>query len=242
LARRTDAHASLWNGRPSSLDAAQASRYRAIEQSMRPFDDSPSEHGDARPAGGDASPRELKRARILGGAVELISRFGLEKTTVEDIAQKAGLKPASVYYYFSSKEEVFAAVIRHYAEAFDARVRRAVGEAATAEAKLAAFLLTRFSYLDLVAQVAKPAAVEAYPAADEVVREFRGRERALVEQIFALGVERGEFEIADVPRLAAGLSAALAAVDRSFVVEGLPAPAEDLHGLLAVFLRGLRKG
>ncbi len=209
---------------------------------MRIFESSSGGPGVDDEVEGGASPREQKRSRILEGAMELIGRFGLEKTTMEDIAQRAGLKTASLYYYFDSKEEVFAAVVRRYAESFDEAIGRAVDEAETAEAKLAAFLLTRFGYLDLVAQVAKPAVVEAYPRAEEVVREHRERERKRIEEIFALGVERGEFEIDDVASLAAGLSAALGAVDRSFIVVGLPAPEEDLHGLLTVFLRGLRKG
>lgn len=209
---------------------------------MRSFESSSGDPPAEDEVEGASSPRELKRARILEGAMELIGRFGLEKTTMEDIASRAGLKTASIYYYFENKEAVFAAVVRRHAEAFDEACRRKVDEADTAEAKFVAFLLTRFGYLDLMAQVTKPAAVEAYPRAEEVVREYRERERHRIEEILRFGVERGEFAVDDVPRLAAGLSAALGAVDRSFVVEGLPAPEEDLYGLLTVFLRGLRKG
>ena len=173
--------------------------------------------------------------------MELISRYGLAKTTVEDIAQKAGLKPASVYYYFESKEDIFAAVIRQHAETYDELVQRAVEGADTAEDKFVAFMLSRFSYLEILENVAEPAAVEAYPMAEGVLREHRSREQDLIEEIFTLGVQRGEFEIEDPGRLAAGLTAALGAVDHSFVLSGLPASEEDLRGLLSVFLRGLRK-
>jgi hypothetical protein len=110
----------------------------------------------------------------------------------------------------------------------------------TAEDKLVAFLLARFRYLDLVGQVAEPAALEAYPAAEKTLHEFRRKERALVEEIICLGVDRGEFAIDDPKSFARALSGLLTTVDRSFVIAGLPAPGEDLRVVLEVFLRGLR--
>ena len=47
-----------------------------------------------------------QKERILSAAKNLFSRFGLEKTTMEDIAKAAGKGKSSLYYYFKSKEEV----------------------------------------------------------------------------------------------------------------------------------------
>ena len=56
------------------------------------------------------SLRETKRIatmkRIQGAAVELFSKHGFAKTTVEDIARKAGVGPATVYRLFDTKERI----------------------------------------------------------------------------------------------------------------------------------------
>jgi AcrR family transcriptional regulator len=59
-------------------------------------------------------PQVLKdevRARILGGALEVFARDGFEGATMASIARAAGLGAASIYRYYESKEELFAAVI-----------------------------------------------------------------------------------------------------------------------------------
>ncbi|PIE84539.1 MAG: hypothetical protein CSA07_02070 [Bacteroidia bacterium] len=51
------------------------------------------------------------RQRILDMAAEVFQRFGFSKTTMEDIAQGIGRQKSTLYYYFQSKEDVFAAVV-----------------------------------------------------------------------------------------------------------------------------------
>ena len=47
---------------------------------------------------------ELKKDKIRTAALELFSIYGTEKTSVNEIAQRAGVAPASIYNYFGSKE------------------------------------------------------------------------------------------------------------------------------------------
>ena len=47
---------------------------------------------------------ELKKERIRTAALELFCTYGTDKTNINEIAQKAGVSPASIYNYFGSKE------------------------------------------------------------------------------------------------------------------------------------------
>ncbi len=47
---------------------------------------------------------ELKKDKIRTAALELFSIYGTDKTSVNEIAQRAGVAPASIYNYFGSKE------------------------------------------------------------------------------------------------------------------------------------------
>ena len=52
-----------------------------------------------------------KKENILKVAQNLFARFGLLKTTIDDIARKARMGQASIYYYFKSKESIYKEVI-----------------------------------------------------------------------------------------------------------------------------------
>jgi AcrR family transcriptional regulator len=59
-------------------------------------------------------PQVLKddvRARILDGALDVFARDGFEAATMASIAKAAGVGAASIYRYYESKDELFAAVI-----------------------------------------------------------------------------------------------------------------------------------
>lgn len=47
---------------------------------------------------------ELKKDKIRAAALDLFSIYGTDKTSVNEIAQRAGVAPASIYNYFGSKE------------------------------------------------------------------------------------------------------------------------------------------
>ncbi len=53
-----------------------------------------------------------KRAdRILDAAAKLIQHFGYDKTTVSDIANEAGVSKGAIYLHWSSKDDLFEALI-----------------------------------------------------------------------------------------------------------------------------------
>jgi len=58
------------------------------------------------------------RERVLEAAAELIARQGYAATSITQISERAGANPASIYWAFSSKEGLLAAVMERAAEAF----------------------------------------------------------------------------------------------------------------------------
>jgi TetR/AcrR family transcriptional regulator len=55
---------------------------------------------------------DAKRSAILNAALMLFSRNGLHGTSVEQIAVQADISKPNLFYYFSSKDEVYVAVLR----------------------------------------------------------------------------------------------------------------------------------
>jgi len=54
------------------------------------------------------------KERILQATLELFQVQGIKKTTTNDIAQKAGVSPATVYNHFGSKEDLVRATVKYF--------------------------------------------------------------------------------------------------------------------------------
>src|ERR671937_3000254 len=72
--------------------------------------------------------REGTRARILDAAFAAVRDFGVSRTTVEDVAQRAGLSRQTVYRYFPSKDHLVLALVLREEEKFIDGTRRAFEE------------------------------------------------------------------------------------------------------------------
>ncbi|GAA3999877.1 TetR/AcrR family transcriptional regulator [Streptomyces sp. NBC_01352] len=56
-------------------------------------------------------PREERTGDLLAAATELFLAKGYDKTTMADISAAAGVARGNVYWYFDSKDDIFAAVM-----------------------------------------------------------------------------------------------------------------------------------
>ncbi|MER6576175.1 helix-turn-helix domain-containing protein [Nonomuraea sp. NPDC001023] len=69
--------------------------------------------------------RQLERAhRILDAAAELILRWGYDKTTLEDVAGRAGVAKGTLYLHWKSRDELFSALLRRERVRMLVEVRR----------------------------------------------------------------------------------------------------------------------
>lgn len=85
------------------------------------------------------------RHLIIDAAVRLIAERGFSATSVDEIAEAAGVAKGSVYYNFGSKAELFAAILTQGVGRLTVALRTALddGPQATPVARLVAELLTQ---------------------------------------------------------------------------------------------------
>ena len=55
--------------------------------------------------------RNIRKMNIVNGALTVFNKVGIEKTTMDEIANVSGFGKATLYYYFSSKDEVFIEIM-----------------------------------------------------------------------------------------------------------------------------------
>lgn len=82
----------------------------------------------------DATPRE----RILAAAGDLFARSGYDGARVDEIASRAGVNKAMVYYHVGDKSEIYATVLGDRAEKLLALLHTAIAGSRTPEEKLRA--------------------------------------------------------------------------------------------------------
>jgi len=70
--------------------------------------------------GAAPSPRAAdSRARVLEAALRRVARFGISKTTVEDIAREAHLSRATLYRFFpGGRDEILATMVEREVRGF----------------------------------------------------------------------------------------------------------------------------
>lgn len=72
------------------------------------------------PVSGEA---EVRRRMIVEAAWSLFARTGFDAVRIADVAEEAGVSSASVHYYFSNKQELFAAALDYSVKlAFDRQI------------------------------------------------------------------------------------------------------------------------
>lgn len=59
------------------------------------------------------------KEKILNAAISLFSDGVYDRVTMKEIATNAGVKPASIYNHFASKEELLAEIIRYHSQALE---------------------------------------------------------------------------------------------------------------------------
>lgn len=137
----------------------------------------------------DRSPPP-RRDRIIAVAIDMFTRYGVRRTSVEDIATTAAIAKGSVYLEFRGKAELFRAAAAHLVGEILAAAETAAAGGGALEDRIVDVLCAKFWRLyDLVH--ARPHARELLEARDayaaDVFRAADDRYAALVERTVAEG-------------------------------------------------------
>ncbi len=139
---------------------------------------------------------ELMVREILSTAKELFARYGLKKTTMEDIANAMGKGKSTLYYYFIGKTEIFEAVVDEELKNLSRLTRQAINMATTAKDKLKAYVRTRAVIIEKFQNLS---AVVYDGIFNHIADILKLREKhdeiqiELIKEIIKGGVQSGEF-------------------------------------------------
>jgi AcrR family transcriptional regulator len=190
-----------------------------------------------------ASYSDEVRNRIIETSRKFFARFGLFKTTVDEISQAMHMGKSSLYYYFKNKEEIFKAVIEKEVDILSERVRKAVEEAPTPQEKLKVFGIQRMKARTELANAysaLKDEYLNHYSFVQDVRRDVEARELEYVKKILLEGREKGIFSFDDAGATARGIATAFKGLEYEWALQGDDGEfGKDIDPLLAVLLHGI---
>jgi AcrR family transcriptional regulator len=159
---------------------------------------------------------DQRREQMLRAAVEVITERGYPDTRIADVAERTGISPALVIYYFKTRDQLLTEAMRYSEDMWYAGCQRRLAELPTATARLEELvamccLIERdpepleswLIWLDFWAQAARnPDVASVRQKADE-------RWRETVRSVVLAGQETGEFRRVDADRFVIVLSSLL---------------------------------
>lgn len=196
---------------------------------------------------------EILREKILAGAAKLFQKFGVEKTTIEDIAKEAGKGKSTLYYYFKSKEEIFDAIVQDEKLKFFDQLQQAVAEGTTAVEKLNIFCKIRLENLKawtVLYNVMVQEGIEALrtgcggTAARHRI-QHDNKESSIIKSILQYGIVTGEFRVfseRELDMLAFVFMSSMHGVEMDLVVhQRLDEMLGNIDFLQSVMMKGILK-
>jgi AcrR family transcriptional regulator len=134
--------------------------------------------------------------QILKISQKRFGLYGLEKTTMKEIAADLGISKASLYYYFPDKESLFKAVVEMELEEFFQVVDEDRRSAEDPIALLRKYNHVRLRYFKTLFNLSRLRLEEfnyMKPLLMDTLLNFRDKEIALIHQVITSGIEKGIF-------------------------------------------------
>lgn len=187
-----------------------------------------------------------KQELLFRAAAARFGQYGYSETTMESIAEEAGVSKGTLYYYFDSKEELFFELLLNWIEKFEDRWNESEGDKSPVE-ELEEFHRVMMTTADEMASFGK-LMLEFWANAsrknklEDILNDLLREYREGIAEVIEAGIEEGTFREVDPWEASSALVASYDGLwfhwlltPDSFVLE------EAGRELITNFIRGLGK-
>jgi AcrR family transcriptional regulator len=144
--------------------------------------------------------KEKVRSEIVSVASKIFSRHGFRKTTMDQIADATKMGKSSIYYYFKSKEDIFAAVVVKEAQELKYALQEVVRSGATPIDRLKDYIRFRLYHVKAVSNFYEAMKDESNVKMEFVAKirkRFEEQEYKMLKEILETGIQEGAFKLTD---------------------------------------------
>lgn len=148
---------------------------------------------------------DKKREMIVDSAIKRFSHFGIQKTTMNEIADDISVTQPSLYHYFPDKMSLVIAVVEKIMVDYFDELEKQLSGLTSIEAEFNAILICRKKfirrYFMLNLTETSPEAGQIQNACYGVMEQARLRESTLVATLLTKSVENGTIAPLDVDKM-----------------------------------------
>ncbi|HXA02584.1 MAG TPA: TetR/AcrR family transcriptional regulator [Cytophagaceae bacterium] len=133
---------------------------------------------------------------ILNAAQKRFGRYGLAKTTMNEIALDIGMSKACLYYYFPDKNNLFQAVVKKEQDEFILEINKIMKNSVDGALLLKQYFKKRMFFFQRFLNLAKLKSeflINNKPVCVKMFDDFRLKEVELVKAIIQIGINNKQF-------------------------------------------------
>jgi AcrR family transcriptional regulator len=187
--------------------------------------------------------KQEKLDSILDTAKKMFARYGLRKTSVDEVARMARVAKATIYNYFGSKDQVYLEVLRREMDEIEEKISSSVSQEVLPVDKLTTFVKAKFRYMRKAINILnldREGIEKLLPSAESIRNELFEREVNIIHSILKDGVEKGVFHLNDLLLTSRAIAHALKGFELNWLVHESEERIEHyLDGLMAILFYGL---
>ena len=186
---------------------------------------------------------QITRKAIQEAVVNLVTRTGTRKITMDKVAAEAGLSKGCLYIHFNSKKDLLESVKTASFKPLGDQLQEILNGSLTPNQKIESIVHRLFSYFDENRGLFRFLLEEREIAQSQAMRQKNSRYRNFVERIANVlddGVASGLFRHMDSKKVASIFIEAMIAMTARRLLEETPGPLdEDARLLIQVLFRGI---
>lgn len=179
---------------------------------------------------------------ILVKAGEVFSQTGFKKTTMEQIAQALNRAKSSIYYYFTSKEDIYSTILEKESLEMSHELEKSVKKARNPYDQLKAYIATRIRLIQQLRNLRialEDHNLAHYTFIQRLRDDHVNREIEKIKEILSEGVAANQLDIENVEDTATTIFFSMQSIES---IRGIRERINTIRSILDTFLEMLFKG
>jgi len=166
--------------------------------------------------------KQEKMDSILDTARRMFGRYGMQKTSLHEIARMARVAKATIYNYFGSKDQVYLEVLNREVNDIIEKMSAIVDQEKAPAEKLRVFLHAKFRYMKdaiNILNLGREGIDNLLPKAGSIRDRLFSKEVSILHSILEKGVAEGIFYVSNIMLTARAIGYALRGFETTWLLK-----------------------
>ncbi|KXS43783.1 MAG: TetR family transcriptional regulator [Candidatus Frackibacter sp. T328-2] len=186
-----------------------------------------------------------KKERIFTAAIDKFSQKGSTNTTMQEIAETAGVGKGTLYRYFENKENLIYSLIQYGINKMTNQVKEKISQVELPLEKLKIIVGAQLEFYDQHQNFCKFLTREIWgyqSKFEDYIKEIRSNNTVIIENIIKDGIERGVFKELNAETAAVSLSGMINITALHWFMFQNEFPIKEIRAdIIRLYLDGLKK-